>query len=402
LAVPVSEIATHEALREEPLLAPGIRRAFRVQDASLDSFDLLHILAAAVTASGGTVLLRHSLERLTPRADGLLATVAAPSDHHLTHIHAEIVLNAAGPYAGRVAAMAGAALPLALGKGTMIAMATRLVQGVVNRCKPPADGDVIVPIGTVAVLGTTDTPVTAPDDVRIEPWEIDLLLREAANLIPSIEEHRPLRAWAGVRALYRPPDAARTETRHLPRAHALVDHSLDGGPEALVTIIGGKLTTFRRMAQEAVDLVASKLGNDSPCVTAATSLSPSPRRNYRLPARLETLSGPTSKARTGLVCECELVTAGDISQVLQTTPTSDLDDLRRDLRLGMGPCQAAFCAYRTAGLVARCGALDPQDALRSFLEERWRGIRPLQWGHALRQLELNRRVYQDLLAVDAP
>jgi glycerol-3-phosphate dehydrogenase len=400
LGVPAEEITSSNALDEEPLLSPEITRAFRVQDAALDSFDLLHALAAAVSAAGGSVLLHHRLERLTPRSDGFLAA-ASQSGDRLQYIHAQVVVNAGGPHAGKVAAMAGSPLPLALGRGAMIAMATRLVHTVVNRCKPPSDGDIIVPIGTVAVLGTTDTPVTSPDDVRIEPWEVDLLLREAAALIPSIEDHRVLRAWAGVRPLYRPPEAPESETRNLPRTHALIDHAASGGPSGLFTIIGGKLTTFRLMAEETVNLVAPLLGSSATCRTADTPLSPPSPNYHRLPLRLEALSAPTADSRRGVVCECELVTAEAIQAALDASPTIDLDDLRRDLRLGMGPCQAAFCAYRSAGLLGgREPGLDPSPGLRSFLEERWRGIKPLVWGHTLRQVELNRRIYQDLLGLD--
>jgi glycerol-3-phosphate dehydrogenase len=253
----------------------------------------------------------------------------------------------------------------------------------------------------VAVLGTTDTLATSPDDVRIEPWEVDLLLREAAALIPSIEDHRVLRAWAGVRPLFRPPEATEAETRNLPRAHALIDHAASGGPAGLFTIIGGKLTTFRLMAQETVDLVAIQLGSSGTCRTADTPLSPPPSHYHRLPLRLEKLSASTAANRQDVVCECELVTAEAIHAALDASPTVDLDDLRRDLRLGMGPCQAAFCAYRTAGLIGRREpGSDPNPSLRSFLEERWRGLKPLVWGHTLRQVELNRRIYQDLLGLD--
>ena len=399
--VAVEEMQPSRVLRLEPLLNPALRRAFHVHDAALDSFDLLHALAAAIESAGGRVLIRHRLERLTQRPDGFLAAIGSTSNGSLQHIQARIVVNAAGPFAGRVAQLAGASLPLALGKGTMIAMATRLVNTVVNRLKPPADGDIIVPVGTVAILGTTDTPVTTPEDVRIEPWEIDLLLREASALIPSIEEHRPLRAWAGLRALYLPPGSAGSETRHLPRAHALIDHSDTGGPPGLVTIIGGKLSTFRRMAEDTVDLVLHHLGTTEPCRTDQTSLSPSPRRFHRLPDRLEALDRHDAEPRIGLVCECELVTDDDIHRALVASASTDLDDLRRDLRLGMGPCQAAFCAYRSAGLLRRhTPAADPHSALASFLEERWRGVRPLMWGQSLRQFEANRRIYQDLLGMD--
>ncbi|HET7011344.1 MAG TPA: FAD-dependent oxidoreductase [Anaerolineales bacterium] len=399
-SVPVDECSSTAARAAEPLLTPNISRAFRVHDAALDSFELLHGLHAAIQKAGGRVLLRHRLERLVVRDGGFLAALAT-SAGEVVHIEAQIVVNAAGPHAGRVAAMAGVALPLALGKGAMVAMATRLVNTVINRCKPPSDGDIIVPVGTVAVLGTTDTPTTSPDDVLVQAWEVDRLVDEAAILLPGIASHRALRAWAGIRPLHRPPHATHTETRDLPRGHALIDHGHEAGPPGFITIIGGKLTTFRLMAEETVDRACAILGHSAVCRTAHTLIEPSQPSHHRLPRRLERLTRAT--ARIGIVCECELVTADDLDRALESDPTHDLDDLRRDLRLGMGPCQASFCAYRAAAVVASLAngnGPPPISGMRSFLEERWRGLRPLMFGGGLRQLELTRRVYQDLLAVD--
>jgi len=205
LGLPIEEISAAAALRREPLLSPRLTRVFEVQDAALDSFELLHALARGVSQAGGTVLLRHRVSGLVPHGAGLLARIVSLGDEAAFQLEAQFVVNAAGPFAGAVAAMAGAHLPLALGKGTMVAMASRLTHTVLNRCKPPHDGDVIVPVGTVCVLGTTDVPVRSPTDLAMEPWEIDLLLSEGQILIPTVRRHRALRAWAGIRALYRPP-----------------------------------------------------------------------------------------------------------------------------------------------------------------------------------------------------
>jgi glycerol-3-phosphate dehydrogenase len=67
----------------------------------------------------------------------------------------------------------------------------------------------------------------------------------------------------------------------------------------------------------------------------------------------------------------------------------------------MGPCQGGFCSYRAAGLAHRLNPSHAEpDYLKDFLLERWKGIRPLAWGNNLRQMELTRRIYQGLLAVD--
>ncbi len=108
-----------------------------------------------------------------------------------------------------------------------------------------------------------------------------------------------------------------------------------------------------------------------------------------------------------MVCECELVTRAQVEEALQHSGSLVLNDLRRDLRLGMGPCQAGFCAYRAAGIlleqVAAPSELEVRainSALVEFLQERWKGMRPLLWGANLRQLELDQNIYRNLLAVE--
>src|SRR3990172_4438817 len=460
LALPIEEISAEAALRREPLLTPRLTRVFEVQDAALDSFELLHALARGVSQAGGMVLLRHRVSGLVPHGGGLLARIVSLREEAPFQLEAQFVVNAAGPFAGAVAAMAGAHLPLALGKGTMVAMASRLTHTVLNRCKPPHDGDVIVPVGTVCVLGTTDVPVRSPTDLAMEPWEIDLLLSEGQILIPTVRRHRALRAWAGIRALYRPPadsasypggdsasypggdsashpvgdnasypvgdnasypvgdnasyprgdsashpvgDSAwhqrgdRGATRALPRAHVLVDHQTVDGVPGLVSIIGGKLTTYRKMAEDVVDHIARLSQVRQPCRTDSTPL-PSKETVYYALDKKPRLFRPPPPIESSLVCECELVSRRAIEDALHQSGSTDLDDLRRDLRLGMGPCQGAFCAYRAGAVAARLLSDPPADGgLAAFAQERWRCLRPLAWGRGLRQAEMLRRVQVELL-----
>lgn len=399
--VSAEEVTVPELLRAEPLLNPALSRAFRVRDASLDSFDLLHLLAASIRAAGGQVWLHHKVSRLLMHGGAVAgAELVDIQTGDVSKVGAQVIVNAAGPWAKSVASMARVDLPIALGRGAMVAMASRLVNTVVNRCKPPSDGDILVPVGTVCILGTTDEAVQSPDDMTIAPWEIDLLLAEAEVLVPGIAAHRALRAWSGIRPLYRPSPASGAETRELPRAHTILDHAATHGVPGLVSVIGGKLTTFRLMAEEVMRVVAPKLGARAACQTANTPLEPARRGYHRLPRRLEQIEFPTVTPTPSVICECELVTRADLEAALLSMETPNLDDLRRDLRLGMGPCQAAFCGYRAAALASRAlPSAAPDGGLGEFLQERWRGLRPLAWGHTLRQLEFSRRISAELLGL---
>ena len=117
-------------------------------------------------------------------------------------IEADLVVNAAGAWAGKIAATAGITVQMTPGKGILMAVNHRVVNTVINRCKMPGDGDIIVPAHTVAIIGTTDVKVADPDHFGIEPWEVQLMLDEGEKLIPGFRTFRFLRAWAGVRPLY--------------------------------------------------------------------------------------------------------------------------------------------------------------------------------------------------------
>jgi glycerol-3-phosphate dehydrogenase len=397
LDVPAAEISLASARQAEPALSTRLSRVFQVRDAALDSFELTHYLMHSIREAGGAVYLHHRLTALLLQGDRVTgARVRDETTGDTLEIGAEIVINAAGPWAAQVGRLAQLDIPISLGKGTMLAMAIRPVNTVINRCAPPSDGDIVVPVGTVAVIGTTDIPVRDPDQLEIEPWEIDLLLAEAELIIPGISQLRPLRAWAGIRPLYQPPDGHSHDSRSLPRSFIVIDHEKEDSCAGIISIIGGKLTTFRLMAEEAVDLACHYLNHREPCRTDVTPLT-TPREFHQLPARLSRLAQESVSGNGEIICECELITRNDILEALKNCDNLDFDSLRRDLRLGMGPCQAGFCAFRTAGLAAtlqwRSGGL-PQ-----FLDERWRGLRPVCWGHSLRQMELTRRIYLELLGM---
>lgn len=425
--IPIEDLPPHLALKAEPLLTPRLARVFRVPDAACDSFDAAHALAAAIRAAGGAVWVRHKLVGLSK--SGRRVT-SAELENGLTgehiHVSADMIISCAGAWAGQVAALAGCEVGVTPGKGTMIAMNSRLVNTVVNRLKPPSDGDILVPIGTVAVMGTTEIVVDNPDQYEIGDDEIELLLSEGEKLIPRFREFRVLRAWAGVRPLFKdkPPQANTgtdaEDSRLMSRSHSILDHATRDGVEGFISVVGGKFTTFRLMAEETLDLACRQLGTQRQCTTAETPIDPPGTKFHTLGKRLNEIE---AGGNADVICECELVTRTQVEEALRHSGSLVLNDLRRDLRLGMGPCQAGFCAYRSAGLLQSifsgadspsAGDKDTTDlapsagrsvhalnsALLEFLQERWKGLRPVMWGANLRQLELDLNIYRNLLGAD--
>ncbi|MBX7232848.1 MAG: anaerobic glycerol-3-phosphate dehydrogenase subunit A [Caldilineales bacterium] len=445
--VDCAEISVAEALRREPLLNRRLSRVFEVPDGSADSFLATHATAQAARLAGARILNYHELVDLiiVPDDGGRRVVGARVRDvarGEEIEIRSQMVINATGAWANKVTGLARITISVVPGKGTMVAMSHRLTNTVLNRCKKPSDGDIIVPVHTVAVIGTTDERVTDPENLRIEPWEVQLMLDEGERLIPGISQARVVRAWAGVRPLYQEDYAG--ASREATRQFALLDHKARHNVAGFLTITGGKWTTFRLMAEKTVDKACEQLGARKACVTAQSTVPGAEQGHYWLGHRLHEIEDAHLQGQ--LVCECELVTRPMLEAAARNNPTLTLDDLRRDVRLGMGPCQGGWCTYRSVGIIHELGQagawsgeageqtseaanwdvayvqspkrqtgptsilrqaagalpvlFNPNLLLRDFLQERWKGVTPILWGQQLKQERLDEMIYLSLLNVD--
>ena len=403
--VPAEEIPVAEALRREPRLNPAIRRAFTVPDAGIDAWKTVWALADGAVAHGARVLTYHRVVALHRDGDGV---TGARLRNELTgeevDVEAGFTLNASGAWAAKLAEMAGCeGVHVAPGKGIMIAMNHRLVNTVVNRCTMPADGDILVPIRTVSVIGTTDVHQRDPDEIPVTQEEVDQMLADGERLVPGFRRARALRVWAGVRPLFEDKKTGESDsTRDVSRSHAILDHGERDGVHRFVTITGGKLTTYRLMAEETVDAMCRQLGDERPCRTRDTPLPGSEDGEpYRLGTRLRAKERDLNVEQ--VICECELISRRRLEETMRRRGTVNLDDIRRSLRLGMGPCQGGFCIYRATGVLHGVGRLDGPEAvgsLRWFLQERWKGMWPILYGDQLRQARLDDWIFQGLLDVE--
>jgi len=406
VGIPIEITPINLMLKAEPLLNPKIEQCFRVPDGSADSFLAADLNAESARQHGAQVFTYHEAVSLLVSHEPLSGRpiVAGTLCHDLVkdedvQIDASMVVNASGAWAGKIAQKAGVNLVMVSGKGTMLALNHRVVNTIINRCKLPSDGDILVPAHTVAVIGTTDIRVSDPDHFSIEPWEIQLLLDEGEKIIPRFKQFRILRAWAGVRPLVQGENS--TTDRDISRAFVLLDHADRDGIEGMVTITSGKWTTYRKMAQVTVDKICEKLKVSYPCRTHLESLpmQANKRIAYHFPiTRLERIEREATYGQ--LICECELATVQDIEQAIIHTNATTLDDIRRDSRLGMGPCQGAFCTFRATGIIhtlRRPPIEEINVSLRDFLQERWKGNLPILWGQQLRQARFNELIYVDVL-----
>jgi len=389
---------TPEQARElEPSLSSKVFAAYLVDDASIDPFRLsLENITHAQKL--GASLLCHTKVTGFEKENNRIKAV------HLVHtgtgretvIEPEQIINAAGAWVAQVAALAGIKIEMLYSKGTLLVTGHRIANRVINRLRSPGDGDILVPGGTVSLLGTTSVRVDSLEGLRPSIEEVDLIVEEGSKMIPTLSGIRYIRAYAGVRPLLKMD--TELDDRSVSRGFLLLDHR-DAGLENFATVPSGKLTTYRYMAEKTADLVCERLGVRAPCLTHTEPLPSTPSGMWTEPAFGPKKWGMESRMET-LLCECELIPKNAIESVVGAIREHHLDlDLNAiglRSRVGKGACQGTFCGKRVLAFLQETGQLKGPEGLKSlqeFLQERWKGERPVLWHSQIMQAELKEALY---------
>jgi glycerol-3-phosphate dehydrogenase len=194
---------------------------------------------------------------------------------------ASVVINAAGPWIDQVLERVVVKSPKLIGgtKGSHIVVPPfpgAPANAIYLEARSDGRPIFIIPWNKLYLIGTTDVRFEGdPDDVRCEPWEIDYLLSETNLALPGAHLTRDsiVDTYSGVRPL---PVTNDKDEQSITRRHFIRQH-----PQLpnLLSIVGGKLTTYRSLAEECVDLIFQKLGRDSlPCRTATEVIRASESR----------------------------------------------------------------------------------------------------------------------------
>ena len=262
--IPTEEITPAQALEMEPRLNPGILTAIRIRDGVFDPYRFTLSFIATARKNGAVFAPFTEVIDVEPGQ----VRVRRRADGQETVIGCDAIINAAGPWAPRIAEMVGISLSLEPSAGVMATLSRRLCNMVINLLSPPGDGDIIVPQRNTSILGTTSWMVDDPDDIPIPPDHVHQLLELAEWMIPGAS----LVPVRGVMAAARPLIKDATgQGRAATRGFRCYDHATDGVP-GFFSIIGGKTTTARHMAEKMSDLVCAELAISTSCHTHSTPL----------------------------------------------------------------------------------------------------------------------------------
>ena len=417
--VPAMMFLTPDATLEmEPMIHPDIIASVYYEEYFIDPFRLCYLQALDAIRHGAVVRTYCEVIDFEKDSDGNILNVVFYNRVSGTTEKArtKLVINAAGPWAHKITKLSNDKLELRLNKGTHVIFDRRIVN--IGITVKAIDGRWIYlfPHENTTLLGTTALDTWEDPDSLVASYdEIEYLLDSVETVIPSIREARIIRTMCGVRPLvaeWKRPEGKVT------RGYQIIDHGSKNGTKGLISFTGGKLVMCRHMAEAMTDLVCAKLGKEVPCTTHEQPLPGSDgdvdivalskeydislhalermraRRGTEMLKVLElTKKHPEWKTT---ICTCEPVIEAELRYTIREEFPQTLNDLRRRLRLGTGPCQGTFCTYKAAAILADELDLAGDDFLVDILDfrsERWKGIRPSMRGEQLAQEELAQGMY---------
>ncbi|MHA2152518.1 MAG: FAD-dependent oxidoreductase [Candidatus Thorarchaeota archaeon] len=418
--VPAMSIITPEASIEiEPSLNPDIIAGIYYEEFFIDPFRLCFLQALDAIRNGAVVKTYCEVVGFqTDNEDGTISGVAFYNrmTGSVENVQSKVVVNAAGPWAHKVAKLANATLELRLNKGAHVIFDRRIVNVGITAKAIDGRWAYLFPHENTTLLGTTALDTWEDPDSLVASYdEIEYLLQSIETVIPTIRDARIIRTMAGVRPLvpdWRVPEAKVT------RGYQVIDHETRDNLKGLISFTGGKLVTCRHMAETATDLACEKLGNRTKCKTHETPL-PGMEDDVDIIALSKEYGVPMHalermRARRGTemlkvleltkehpewkttICTCEPIIEAEIRYAIREEFPQTLNDLRRRLRLGTGPCQGTFCTFKAAGILSEELDLGGDDFLVDILDfrsERWKGIRPSMRGKQLAQEEVAQGMY---------
>jgi len=411
---PSARLTAEEAYRLEPGLRPGLHGAVTLDEWGIDAFRLCVLNALDARAHGAVVrnwVEARELLRESGKVRGVrLRDVLTGEEEEAL---APVVFNATGAWSPAFARRSGVRVPMRPGKGVHVTLDRRFSNyGII--CSA-VDGRqmFVMPHENESIVGTTDDDHYGdPDDLEATNDEIEYLVEGAASFVPGVRGARVTRAWCGLRTTiheYGPNEDA------LSREHRILDGAAEGAA-GLLSLVGGKLASYRAQSEEATDRILALLGRAP--VACRTHEEPLPggdevpdsaalardwpvarpvaaRLVYRHGSRArEVLRLVRDDPRLGLVlCRDEGILAAEVVFCARHEMVRRLQDLRRRCRIALGGCGGVDCARISAQLVGRelgWSADRIRAELADLLEQGWRERRAIVDGAQLAQEELIR------------
>ena len=399
-----TRMSPEEVRHIEPGIRPDILGAITMDEWGIDAQRLTVVNAVDAAERGADLHTYHRVRSLLRDDNANVCGVSVEDrvNGGARDVFGKVTLNACGPWAMEFARAQGVeTVGVRPGKGVHLMFAGRITNYAVIFDGIDGRQMFICPHQNTTLIGTTDDDYYGDlSQLPVLESEVAYLLQAAERMFPSIRQYPLIGTTVGCRATLHEWGPYESD---LGREHRVWDHE-ESGAAGFMTLAGGKLASYRVMAEEATDAICQRLGGfGGACETGGTPLPGGHAHDLTIEAFTELgLSGAAARRilyrhgsraeqirammvdqpRTrALVDPLEPVTEAELRHVIRTEHVVTVDDLKRRSRLGIASDGAARCAVRASQILSEELSIEPDlvpELARDFLQTRWedrRGIR---------------------------
>ncbi len=288
----------HLSRRQTEQLEPGmkikdLKGSYQFYDCQVAFPERLCIDNAISAADHGAILVNHARAVGLDKTGNVVSKVRIKDSlsRATSEVETRFVLNVTGHWSNDILTMALGS-PRNVIRTTMgIHLVTPKISANATVLFAKSDGRLIfvIPWQGCSLIGTTDTEYSGDKDyLAAEAAQVSYLVNEASAAFPALKAQDVYWTFAGLRSLV---GSSGQKVSNISRSHKIVDHESADGVSGVASVLGGKMTAYRAIAEEAVDLVSSKLGVDGVCKTVETPLPGAPGHSDEELGKMATDSG---------------------------------------------------------------------------------------------------------------
>ena len=272
-------LSRRKTMELEPgLKIEGLKGSYQFHDCQVAFPERLCVDNVVSATANGAVVVNHAQVTGIGKTGNVVETVRIkdPLSRTACEVHTSMILNVAGHWSSGIVSMVTANPRNEIRTTMGIHLVTPKISNNALVLFAKSDGRLIfvIPWEGYSLIGTTDTEYSGDKDcITAEPAQVSYLLEEVQAAIPGLRAQDIYWTFAGLRSLLGSRNA---KVSNISRSHKLVDHEMADGVSGLASVLGGKMTGYRSIAEEAVDLVCAKLGLSGRCRTSETPLPGAP------------------------------------------------------------------------------------------------------------------------------
>ncbi len=375
------------------------RGAVTMDEWGIDDARLTWLNAMSARENGAKILNHTEVIDFIKDAAGRIAGVKVINrlNGQISIYHSSFIVNATGAWSSNLSKLAGISVKIRPAKGIHLVYEGRITDyGVIFQA---LDGRnvFIMPHGTNTFIGTTDDDYFgSPDEVRVLEDEVEYLLTAARRITSIFDRIKPCGVRVGIRpTIY---EYGKYED-DLTRDHKIIDHEETDGISGIYSIIGGKLASFRLVAEEISNIITKRLRKNAVCTTHITPLPGSEeeikRESIRCPdhifmslyrrygCRLKDIVALMHRnpVYRRIICAGSMVTEAEIRYVIRKEMAMTLDDVERRTGLCKKRCVGGRCSVEAMGILADelgMGWSDVERQLEAYFEHKQRLLKHVE------------------------